>query len=254
MLPAKRKELVLERLQREGYIEIAEISETMGVSRATIRRDLNDLEQEGLLVTVHGGAVPRATSTAYEPSFQTKRVQNALEKQRIGEAAAMLVQSGQSVLLDAGSTTFQVAEHLRKKRDLTIVTNDVQILMSFAAIPGMNVICTGGTLRGPVYTLVGHQAELAIKDLHVDWTFLGADAIDIEHGITNVNLIEVPCKRAMLAAGEKAVLVTDSSKFGRISLAKVCDLTDVDLIVTDRGLPDEMRERLLELGVEVQIV
>lgn len=254
MLPAKRRDLLLAQLEENGYLEIAKACQDLGVSRATIRRDLSDLEREGLLTIVHGGAIPRSGSTSFEPSLQFKRAQYAAEKRRIGSAAAALVRNGQSVILDAGSTTYEVALQLKGRHNLTIITNDIHILSAFTNASGINAVCTGGLLRGSVHTLVGDQTVGFLRNLHVDWTFLGADAVDLRHGITNVNLVEVAAKQAMIAAGHHVVLVADSSKFGRISLAKVCDLTEISMIITDDRLPSDIREQLAEMSIEVKMV
>jgi len=255
MLVEERRNYLLRELQARGYLEIKELVERLEVSGATIRRDLDSLAQDGLVERVRGGALPLARGTSLELPYELKRTQYVDEKRRIGRAAAALVEDGDTVILDAGSTTYQVALALMSKVRLTVVTNDLHIALKLAPNPFINLIVTGGITRGPVYTLLGPQAAAFLQTLHVDVTFLGADAILLHEGqITNVNLDEVPVKQAMIKAGRKVVVVTDSSKFTIVGFARVCDLEAIDIIFTDDAVDSQVLERLRELEVDVRCV
>ncbi len=247
-----RRELLRELVLRNGYQSVRTLAEELECSPSTIRRDLADLEAAGLLHRTHGGALPRGVySTAHEPTLLEKQRLMVAEKRRIGKAAAELVHPGETVILDSGSTTWQVGQALKATLPLTIVTNDIKILSHLANIEGLSLISPGGNLRANVYTLLGSETARFLEGLRVNWTFLGADAVDLEHGITNVNLDEVPVKQAMIRAAHRTVVVTDHTKFGRAVFARVCGLDEVDLIVTDDGLSATMADAMRKMRLEV---
>lgn len=231
-----RRREILRRLQIDGYLEAAALSRDLGVDASTIRRDLDALARSGQAERTHGGA----RSTVGAPNdipYAVKEGERRHEKAVIASAAAAEVQDGQTVVLDSGSTTFQIALELRHRHDITIITNDLRIGKYAATLPGVRLLVTGGELLGSVYTLVGERAIDFLSDYSADWAFLGADAIDPTAGITNTNTLEIPIKRAMLRTANRAVVVADSSKFGSRALARVATLGEVERIITDREQP-----------------
>jgi len=240
--PAQRQARIVQQLQEEGFVEVARLSTDLAADRSTIRRDLRALEQRGLVRRTRGGAVPGPASGHADIPYEVKRMEHTPAKEAIGFYAAQLVQNAEAVLLDSGSTTFQVARALRHRHDISVVTNDLNVAMSLAESPRIQLVLTGGILLESVYTLVGPRTVEELRALHVDRVFLGADAIHHEVGITNVTFVEVEVKRAMIAAARELVLVADSSKFEHRALASVCGLDDVDLIVTDDRLDPEIRQ------------
>lgn len=237
MRTSDRRSAILHELFLAGYVGAKELSERLNVDASTIRRDLDVLAREGRLQRTHGGARPVAG--AYDVPYAIKEHERLPAKNAVAAAAAALVSDGQSVLLDSGSTTHQVALALATHKDLTIVTNDLLIARDVTDFPGVRLLVTGGELLGSTYTLFGDHTSAYLASLRVDWVFLGADAIDLPVGITNTNTLEVPVKRAMIAAGRTCVVVTDSTKFGHQALVRVADLTEVDQIITDDELCDE---------------
>ncbi|WP_337110323.1 DeoR/GlpR family DNA-binding transcription regulator [Prescottella equi] len=233
---AQRREDILRRLVADGYVEAKALSQALGVDASTIRRDLDALVQLGKAERTHGGARPVIGAMSEIP-YAVKEGDYQTEKAAIARAAANLVRDGESVILDSGSTTYQVAAALRHRSDLTIITNDLRIGKYVAAFPDVHLLVTGGELLGSVFTLVGARSTEFLSDYSVDWAFLGADAID-PAGITNTNTLEVPIKRAMVAAAARSAVVADSSKFGNRALARVATLAEVDLIITDSGMAD----------------
>ncbi len=225
----------MHRLVTDGYVEAKALADELGVDASTIRRDLDALEREGQAQRTHGGARPTPGGTAKLP-YTMKEGERLTEKAAIGQAAADRVRDGQTVILDSGSTTYEVARALRNHTGLTVITNDLRIAKYIAETPGMRLLVTGGELLGSVFTLVGERAIAFLSDYTADWAFLGADAIDIEAGVTNMNTLEVPLKRAMITAAGHAVVVADSSKFGRRALAKVAGLDEITNILTDSDL------------------
>ncbi|MBY8861446.1 DeoR/GlpR family DNA-binding transcription regulator [Nocardia sp. CA2R105] len=242
MLASTRRREIMHRLVTDGYVEAKAIADELGVDASTIRRDLDALEREGQAQRTHGGARPTPGATAKLP-YTMKEGERLTEKAAIGQAAADRVRDGQTVILDSGSTTYEVARALHNHTGLTVITNDLRIAKYIAETPGMRLLVTGGELLGSVFTLVGERAITFLSDYTADWAFLGADAIDAEAGVTNMNTLEVPLKRAMITAAAHAVVVADSSKFGRRALAKVAGLDEITNILTDSDLtPTDSRQ------------
>lgn len=252
MATSDRRERLLSILENDKYVDVKTLVERLSASEATIRRDLDYLAQRDLLFRTHGGAYfVSGRSTANEPSIDRKHRLMVAEKRQIAQAAAELVSPGDTLILDSGSTTWHVGDQLQSRVPLTVVSNDLQILIHLASFPGFSLIDTGGVLRPGLNILLGANAVRAVRDLHVNWSFLGADAIDVEHGITTTNIEEVAVKQAVLEAGQRVVVVADHTKFGRSVFANVCKLTDVDMIITDSGLAHQLAEEVRSLGVQL---
>ncbi len=253
ILAEERRAILLRELNDTGYIQAAELAERLNISAITIRRDLTQLEEEGLCVRKRGGAVRSDQSVTLELPYQVKQHSCIAEKRRIAEAAARMVSHGSTIILDAGSTTYALALLLSQKR-ITVVTNDLQIAVKLAANPNINLICTGGIARANVYSLHGSQVESFIRSLRVDLTFLGADAIHADGTVSNVSIEEAMIKQAMIGAAERVVLLADSSKFEKAGFARVCSLSQLDTIITDSGIPKDKQELLAAMGVKAVIV
>lgn len=238
MLTSQRRREILRRVAEEGHVEARVLAADLDVDSSTIRRDLDALARAGQLDRVHGGARSGGRAVPEVP-YAVKQHERLAQKASIAAAALELVSDGMSVILDSGSTTYQVALALRARRGLTVVTNDLRAAKTLALVPELRLLVTGGELLGSVFTLVGPAAEAFLADVRVDLAFLGADAVDARAGITNTNSLEVPLKRAMLAAATTRVVCADSSKFGHRALVRVAGLAEVDLVLTDDELTDE---------------
>jgi DeoR family transcriptional regulator of aga operon len=234
----QRRREIIRQLYLTGYAEARELAVTLGVDASTIRRDLDALARAGDVQRTHGGA--RLVAGAVDLPYEIKQAEHVTAKAAVGRAGAELVGDGESILIDSGSTTYELAKELRPRHELTIVTNDIRIAQLVAGFPGVRLLVTGGELLRSTYTLCGERAVAFVEELSVDRTFLGADAIDFASGITNTNTLEVPLKRAMLAVAGASVVLADSSKFGQRALVRVAELTEIDLVLTDNGLPDEV--------------
>jgi DeoR/GlpR family transcriptional regulator of sugar metabolism len=240
MLPEERRRQVIDYLTSNGSVNVPDLCSTLGVSPATVRRDLRTLETRGLLQRTHGGAVVPHASTAYEPLLVDKRERCIAEKQAIASCAAELVQDGEVIILDSGSTTLHLALRLKAKRGLTIITTDLKIALELADVPGFEVIVTGGKVRPHLYSLVGPFSNGPLHQLHANHAFVGADALDLRAGLTNANLEEAETKRLLIASANHRVLIADHTKFGRISLAKVADLAEFDVTISDTNLHEDL--------------
>ncbi len=250
MRTEQRRRDILRQLYLTGYVGARQLAGSLDVDVSTIRRDLDALAGEGHLERTHGGA--RTRPGAVDLPYAIKQQEHQPAKRAIAIAAAALVRDGDSLVIDSGSTTYELAVELRIRTNLTIVTNDLRVAQAVVAYPGVRLLVTGGELLPATFTLFGDRAIAFVADLRVDWTFLGADAIDVEAGITNTNTLEVPMKRTMLGVARNRIVVVDSSKFGQHALVRVAALDEVDRIVTDDGLAEEAAapygERLLRAG------
>lgn len=246
----ERRQQLLQWIERNGRISITQICEQFGVSEATARRDLEALVNQGKIQRVHGGAVLLRQAPPEAPLFQREREQ-FLEKQRIGRAAAALVEDGETIFLASGTTTLAVAQHLRSRRNITVITNSLPVMSLMVSEPGITLIGIGGMLRASELSFIGHIAEQAIAELRADKVFIGIHALSLEHGLTSDYLPEVLTDRAILNIGKEVILVADHTKFGRVSSALVAPLNRVHRVVTDAAAPPDMVEALRAMGIDV---
>lgn len=245
----ERQKKILDYVNESKKATVNELSELIGVSKVTIRKYINELESKGLVIKTHGGVVSINSELNNEIPYSSKKGLNTTEKQKIGYAAAQLIEEGDVVILDAGSTTLEIVKHIENKH-ITIITNDIKIAYELAAKPSINLIITGGVSHKHVYTVVGFETEKFLNKIHANKTFLGADAINLENGITNRTLEEVAIKQAMIKAAEKVILVADHSKLNKMAFADVCKIEAIDTIVIDAV--DEVYEKAFrEKGINV---
>lgn len=233
---------MVERARKTGYVPSKVVEDEFGVDSSTVRRDLARLEAERLVVRTQGGFLPAEGKEGFDYPYEPRRQFRSSTKSELGEYAASFVKDGQTVLIDSGSTTWHLANHLRSKQNITVITNDLQIALLLSECNNITLHVTGGVKVDSVYTLVGSSTVDYINKIHVDIAFIGAEAVEAELGVTNVNVIEVPVKQAMIRASDSAVLVADSSKFGRRSFAIVCGIDELTQIVTDASVDFEQRK------------
>jgi DeoR family transcriptional regulator, aga operon transcriptional repressor len=244
MQSSARRRALLDQVRADGYVGTAGLARKFEVDGSTIRRDLAHLERAGLIRRTRGGLLPAEPAAAIDVPYDVRRTANLTEKIAIAEAAAGLIGSGQSVILDSGSTTFQVAAALRRqKKSVFVVTNDLMIAVVLAGDRLARLHVTGGSPVDTAYTLVGASTVAELEKLHADWAFLGAEAVHHEAGVTNINMVEVPVKQAMAHAAERVVVVASHTAFGRRALAPVLGLDQVDMIISDDGLAESERAR-----------
>jgi len=248
-----RRQIALELLQERGEITVAELSETTGVSAMTIRRDLEVLEQEGALRRVHGGAISLA-SRGYAAPYSVRATRKAEAKERIGQAAAALLGERETVVLDVGTTTQQVARALSGRRNLTVITPSLRIANMLARNTDIRLMITGGIIVPSELSLVGDAAEEGFSRLRFDTYVMGVGGINVESGVTEFSLEDARVKRAALASVRRCIVVADSSKLGNVTFAQVCPLERVDIVVTDSGAAKEDIEALETEHVEVVVV
>jgi DeoR family transcriptional regulator of aga operon len=253
MLIDERRQYILGLARQRGRVLVEELSRALGISRITIRKDLDYLQGRGVLQRTHGGALLPGSGALSDPSLQEKEGLHSEEKQRIATAAVNLVQEGQCILLDSGTTTSAIARALKHFSHLTIITNAVNIATELSGTD-FEVLLTGGALRKNSFSLVGPLAEDMLRDMHADILFLGVDGFDLEVGLTTPNVMESRVNRAMVKAAQTVVAVCDSSKFNRRSLSKIVDATAIHHVITDKNLAKETTEALRSINIKLTMV
>lgn len=251
-IPAQRQQQILEYLQSKKSITIRKAAEIFMVSEATVRRDLDELASTGKIERTHGGAVLH-TGTGFEWQHAEKMQEMIPEKKRIAIAAKKLIEDGDSLFLDTGTTTYLLAEELKEKKRLTVVTNNLDIAYTTELDATSTMIITGGIRRDGYSSLVGDIAADLVRKLYVDVSFIGADAVSVGNGVFNTNFNEIGIKKSGIESGKRKVLLADSSKFSRKALAKICDLQEFDIIITDSGI-DEAQLKILKEKITRVIV
>ncbi len=251
MHKSARLSAILDRLASGGSVDVDGLAKKLAVSPATIRRDLATLERQRLLQRTHGGAVVHAVS--YELPLRYKGVRFAAEKRRIAAAAAGTVAEGMAVGLTGGTTATEVARALARPR-LTIVTNALNIASELGIRPNIKLIVTGGLARSQTFELSGPIAEASLAGLHLDVAFIGVDGVDALAGCTTHEEVEAHTNQVMLRHAQRAVLVADSSKIGKITFARICPARDVDEFITDSGADPGAVRSLTETGMQVTLV
>lgn len=242
---------ILERAAETGSVDVAELAASLGVSGATIRRDLQSLSANHLLQRTHGGAV--VADTGQELSVRVKATRNQAEKQRIGKAAAELVEDGAVVGLTGGTTAAEVGRALADRRGITVVTNAINIAAELVSRPQITLVVIGGVAQ-PSNELVGPAAEMMLDNYHLDIAFIGVDGLSAQAGCTTYREMEAQTDRNFLERARRSVVIADRSKIGRVTFARIVPLARVHDIITDSGADPERLHELGESGVRIHVV
>lgn len=251
-LKEQRQQLILETVKDSRQVTVSELSQRFGVSDVTIRRDLRELAATGLLRRAHGGAV-LATPAPPEPPVIQRMVRAENCKECIGRAAAALVSDGDSVFIGSGSTTAYVARNLNGRKNLTVVTNALNIATELANAEGVTVVVTGGMMRASELSLVGHIAEQSLREVRVDKVIMGMRAISLEGGMTNDYLPEVVTDRAIIEMAPELIVVADHTKFGKVASAYVAPVERITILMTDSDIDRGTVARLEGMGIRVTV-
>ena len=254
LLVEERRRRILELLDKQERATVEELSERFDVSSVTIRGDLDALADAGAIVRSHGGALKRLDQQ--DVPITVKETLHHGEKVRIGHAAARLIRQGETIILDSGTTTAEIARQLKflKVKSLTVITNALNIAMELANLPHIRVIMIGGILRQMSYSTVGPQAEQILRALNADRLFLGVDGLDPEIGLTTPDVLEAQLNGLMIRVSRDVTAVADSSKFNRRSLSVIADLGDIQRIITDAGADPKLVAALRARNIEVMVV
>ena len=236
-------------------MQVEQLVETFAVSEVSIRKDLAVLEERKLLVRVKGGAIALHQSGDLDDmSISRKQQLHAREKQLIGRYAAAMIHDGERIIFDSGTTTMEIAKNLEPLKDLTVITNALDIAITVNNYGRFSVIVLGGTMRSVSHSTVGMISEYALKNIFCDKLFLGVDSISIKDGISTPSLEEASLNQAMIGAAREVIAVFDSSKFGRRTFAHIADLDRISAIVTDSGISPELKDFIEKSHITLHIV
>jgi DeoR family transcriptional regulator, aga operon transcriptional repressor len=252
LLTEQRRRSVLDLVDQDGQVTVGDLVKRFAISAVTVRSDLDALASIGAVVRSHGGAVRRLELTQDYP-LRTKETLHRDEKTRIGKAAAELVRAGETIILDSGTTTAEIAQQLKKMKvqSLTVITNALNIGMELADVPGISLIMIGGLLRPVSCSFVGPQAEAMMNEFHADRLFLAVDGFDLENGPSTPDVLEAQLNNVMIRSAREVNVVTDFSKLGRRSVSRIGPYNRIRRLITDSRAPREFTEELRRRGIEV---
>ena len=248
--PAERHNHILNTLRQRGFVTVHELQKDLKVSEATVRRDLRNLEDRGLLHRTHGGANPQS-HLLYDRPISEKAKRYSDEKRRIGRTAAELIEKNESIILASGTTVLEVSRHISHSATATAVTACVHTALELVNRPGIELIQLGGMVRPTSTSVVGASATSMMNALSCRKLFLGVDGLDVQHGLTTSSPLEAHLNQCMINAAQEVIVVTDRSKMGVRGFSKICATDRIDKIITDDQAPDETVRLLEDNGVEV---
>lgn len=251
MLQEERHKQILVQLEKNNTIRIADLSKSLGVTRQTVRRDLSELEKAGIVKKVHGGAVLNRTNI--EPSYSTRVSTSAVEKEIIAEKAANLVEDGDAIYLDIGTTTLMMAKRLNQKKNVTVITNSLLIALELSKSPEIKVLLSGGELRGEELSLSGPISNKSMENIFIDKAFIGVGGLSLDSGITDYHLGESEFRRMMIKHAKRSYALADYSKMDITAIYKSIDLHEIDVLITNKESPKPLLQKLNEIGIEVLI-
>jgi DeoR/GlpR family transcriptional regulator of sugar metabolism len=249
----ERRQYIVDKLRKEACLRVVDVAKTLQVSESTIRNDLNALEDEGRIRRVHGGAVLVEQSHASHNSFSKRYAQYAPEKRAIAREAAEMIQNGDSILLDASSTAFYLAQELADKKQLRIVTNGLETAQELAKNPSNNVFLLGGVVNYDSSSVTGLLSEKVIEDLFVRIAFLSCSGFTMERGMTELQLDEAQLKRKMILSAQKLIALVDASKLGKEDLTPFARIDQINRLITDDRITSEWGEKLLHADIETVV-
>ncbi|GIN58194.1 DeoR/GlpR family DNA-binding transcription regulator [Lederbergia ruris] len=252
MLPLERHQHILQYLKEHNVATVSALAEHFQVHEATIRRDLITLVKEGRLKRTHGGVIMEEEVHS-EPPFQERESAQLDEKIRIGQSAAQMIRDGENIILDSGTTTVHIAKSITNKKNLTVITNDINIAAILRSTPYIKVIVTGGTLFPDSYMLNGMITDEVLQTLHVHKAFIGTPALHHQKGLTHFDETLVPAKRGMIRAAKQVIVVADHTKIGNVSLHKIASPNQIHDIITGKEAEELDMRAWEELGVQIQL-
>lgn len=254
MLTVERRNLILKMLDDQSSVSVAELSEILEVSEVTVRKMLNELDKQGCLRRTRGGAVSLSVAVR-ERDEHEKEQQNTKEKKAIAKLAYSMIDDSDTVYLDAGSTTLELVKLIRNgnKRNITVVTNALNIAMELIDSYDIELVIIGGNVRHKIMSCVGCLAEKAVESMCFDKAFMGTNSLSLETGVTTPNLTEAQIKRCVIEASRQAVLICDTTKFGKVSMARICPLERFGAVVTDWRIPNKLKQGILGAGINLVV-
>lgn len=254
IIPAERHERIKSELEKDGFVSVNELADRLGISISTVRRDLIDLERQGVVIRTRGGAGLAGHELALEPGRSSRAVQHISEKQKIGRKAAELVEDSGCIILDTGTTTMEVARQLKPKHPLRVITDSIEIAYELADRENVTVLVTGGILMPGAYGLRGSFGEYMLNSMHAQVCVMGAIGLTLREGLTKHEIEALQIRQKMVEISHKLICLADSSKFDVTGLVSVCPIDRVDVLITDTGIKPDFKKALEDMGIEVIIV
>ena len=252
LMANQRREKILDLLREDGSAKVTNLAKLFKVTEVTIRQDLEKLEHDGLVVREHGGAFLKNVEDQVR-NFSLIHQENMDKKELIAKMSLQFIETGDTIILDSGSTTTEIAKKLKGMKNLTVITNALNIALMLGAEPGIEVIVTGGEFKPPTLSLTGQKAADFFKGLNVHKLFLATAGISLKSGLTYPSISDIVVKKAMIEAADITYLVADSSKIGKSAFASLGALSLIDYIITDEGVEDEQKQVFKEHEIELII-
>lgn len=249
----ERHQFILNKLQKEGHIQVLELCKELDVSSVTIRKDLKLLEDKSLLFRTHGGASLYNPYTVDRHVDEKEKLQSS-EKMTIGAKAAKMIEPNDSIIIASGTTVLALAKNIKPIQGLTVITSALNVALELLNHENVEIIQLGGIIRHTSSSSAGTYAENMLADFFCSKLFLGVDGIDLEFGLTTTSAGEAHLNRQMINFSQKVIVITDSTKFGRRGFGKICGIEEVNQIITDEGIPKHYVDQLENIGIEVTIV
>ena len=249
----ERRQSLIELLRKQPGLRVPELAKALGISEGTVRNDLNALEQQGRLTRVYGGAVLNEQPQFPSPSFNIRYHKEAAEKMKIAQQAALLVDDGDSIFLDASTTVYYLAQQLANRQRLRVVTNGIDVARLMAENPTNMVILLGGTIGSDGSSITGVLSEQALQELHTQKAFVSCSGFSVERGMTEVHLAGAHLKRKVIVSAQQVIALVGSNKLGKEDLTSFAGINQIDQLFTDDGLSNEWHARLVQAGVPVTI-
>ena len=253
MLADLRKEKIRRELAQNGILSVHELTKRLKISPSTVRRDLIELEEEGEILRTLGGARYGQHTLVLDADARTRAVHNIEQKERIGAKAAAMVMDAGCLILDAGTTTLEVARHLNPTKSLRVITDSIEIAYELRNRENVSVLVTGGILNSDAYNLYGGFAEQMLRSMHAQVCVMGAIGVTAKEGLTKHDIEALPIRHRMVEISRQLICVADSSKFGVTGLVSVCDIDRLNTIITDEGISTDLKKTFESLGVSVII-
>lgn len=249
----KRHQIILEKLAKKKHLEVSDLCDLLNVSAVTIRKDLRLLEEKGLLFKTHGGA---SLENPYinEKAIGEKEKISVAEKNGIAQRAALLIDENDSIMIASGTTVQAFSKFIKPKNKLTVITSSLYVVLHLMHDKNVEILQLGGYIRHSSGSVIGSYAEHILGNISCSKLFLGVDGFDLDYGLSTTNLEEAQLNKKMLQSAQKIIVLADSSKFGKKSFAKICDLNEIHELITDNGITSTIKKKIEEKGVKVTIV
>jgi DeoR family transcriptional regulator of aga operon len=253
MTLAERHRYILDQLEKKGLLTVSDLAKELNVTMVTVRKDLKILEEKGLLFRSHGSAT-LVSPYVSDRSVQVKKLEQVEEKGRIAQKALDYLEPNEAIIIGSGTTVGAFAQAIPRNYPLTVLTAAMNVALALIDTTELELVQLGGVVRKSSSSAVGHFAEEMLKSFACNKLFLSVDGISLEHGLTTSNMMEAHLNAEMIRSVQKTIVLADSQKFGRKGFGKICELEDIDVIITDAGIPEIYRERLEEKGIELVLV